>query len=232
MSWSLTPVARRTVPLKMRERTRRLAGSRRSTFQPTTTSRPSSILAMKAGRSAGSSWRSASMVMTISPRARWKPAERAMALPKFLRRRTPCDARVLAWSARDHRPGVVGAAVVDEDESRRRAPAVEALADALRQLGEALALVEAGDHDRDVRRFEGGVALAGTSATAGRTAASVGAISGSSASWAITGAQDSRSGGFASLAFRPRGARQARPRADPSRRASRTVASRASASSS
>src|SRR5437762_1109602 len=80
------PVA--TTRLKIRESRRRLNGSCRRAFQPETRSYPSSSLTSSRGISAGSSWRSASIVTIVSPRAWAKPEARAAALPKLRRSRT------------------------------------------------------------------------------------------------------------------------------------------------
>ena len=89
------------------------------------------------------------MVMMIAPRARWKPAESAIALPKFLRRRTPFTRGVAGAEPGDHLPGVVGAPVVHEDDLVGAAPG-EALADAQRQLGQAVGLVDTRDDNRNL----------------------------------------------------------------------------------
>ena len=68
----------------------------RRVFQPETRSKPSSSLARSFGISAGSSWRSASIVTMTSPRASRKPACSAAAFPKFRRR---CTTTTLASSS-------------------------------------------------------------------------------------------------------------------------------------
>ena len=65
-----------------------MSGSRRFVFQPETRSKPSSSFASRRGISAGSSWRSPSIVTTMSPCASSKPAWSAAALPKLRRSRT------------------------------------------------------------------------------------------------------------------------------------------------
>src|SRR6266487_4298121 len=88
MSCNRSPDIRPVTQLKIRERTRRRSGSRRRVFHPETRSKPSSSFASRRGISAGSSWRSPSIVTTVSPWAWSKPATSAAALPKFRRSRT------------------------------------------------------------------------------------------------------------------------------------------------
>src|SRR6266508_6030461 len=88
MSCRRSPDIRPAVKLNIRERMRRSQGSRRLVFQPDTRSKPSSSFASNRGISAGSSWRSPSIVTTMPPPACSKPAISATALPKFRRRRT------------------------------------------------------------------------------------------------------------------------------------------------
>src|SRR5262249_1120132 len=95
MSCRWTPENIPVTRLKIRERMRREIGSRRRVFHPETRSNPSSSLASSRGISAGSSWRSPSIVTTVSPRAWSKPARRAVALPKLRRRRTTRTLSVL-----------------------------------------------------------------------------------------------------------------------------------------
>ena len=94
MSWRRTPEIQPATALKRRERTRRRSGSCRRLFQPETRSKPSSSLTSRRGISAGSSWRSPSIVTITSPRACAKPAARAAALPKLRRSRTTVT---LSW---------------------------------------------------------------------------------------------------------------------------------------
>ena len=65
------------------------------------------------------------------------------------------DARIFAVQLGDDLPGVVGAAVVDEDELVADAARLEAVAHPVRQLGQAFGLVEAGDDDRHERDGDG-----------------------------------------------------------------------------
>ena len=108
MSWSRTPDTRPTTPLKTSTGARRVQGSRRRAFQPETRSKPSSSLASRRGISAGSSWRSPSIVTITSPWACANPPVSAAALPKFRRRRTTrtFGARRAAASARRTLPSV------------------------------------------------------------------------------------------------------------------------------
>ena len=131
----------------MRESTRRFSGWCRLTFQPTTTSSPPRISSRNRGRSAGSSCRSASIITAISAEARRKPAARASALPHCRRRRTPFTRASAACRSEITVPGLVGAAVVDEDHFVARV-ALEAQPDAFDELGEALGLVERWHDDR------------------------------------------------------------------------------------
>ena len=112
-----------TIQLNTRDGQTLCQGSWRTFFQPLTTSSCFSISARKRGISRGSSWRSASRVMTNSPRAAAKPAFKAAALPKLRRKRMPRT----RGSAAARRPIVSQEpslrAVVDEDRLERRSPA-------------------------------------------------------------------------------------------------------------
>ena len=95
MSCRWTPETQPVTVLKIREGMRRRSGSRRLVFQPETRSKPSSSLASRRGISAGSSWRSPSIVTITSPFAWANPAASAAALPKFRRSRTTIDVVLL-----------------------------------------------------------------------------------------------------------------------------------------
>ena len=128
-SCSCTPVSQLTSRLNTRDGRTLCQGSCRTFFQPLTTSRSFSISARKRGISWGSSWRSASRVITSSPRAWAKPALKAAALPKLRRNRRPADPRVGRRQAADHLPRAVGRAVVDEAPRPGRSPAAAATSD-------------------------------------------------------------------------------------------------------
>ena len=148
-SCSRTPEMTAVVQLKIREKTRRRKGSLRRVFQPDTRSKPSSSLARSCGISAGSSWRSASIVTMISPRASRKPAWSAAALPKFRRSRTTTTFACSSWSRGEDRDAAVGRAVVDEDDLERLVPRLERGRDLGVELLERALLVEQGNDDRD-----------------------------------------------------------------------------------
>src|SRR6266542_515148 len=151
MSWSRIPDIRLATALKIRERTRRCQGSRRFTFQPETTSKPSSSFASRRGISAGSSWRSPSSVTTVSPSACAKPAISAAALPKLRRSRTTRTSGFRACSrvSAENVPSVEPSSTKIASQPRSRGSSVDRIAagrPAERRLepGEAMAIATGG----------------------------------------------------------------------------------------
>ena len=146
-SCSFTPVSALTSQLNTREGRTLCQGSCRTFFQPLTTSRSFSISARNRGISCGSSCRSASSVITSSPRAWAKPALRAAALPKLRRNRRPRDPRVGGRQPADHLPRAVGRAVVDEHHVQVVALGGGHLGQLPVQSRQAFGFVEDGDDD-------------------------------------------------------------------------------------
>ena len=140
-SCSRTPEMTPVVQLKMREKSRRRNGSFRRVFQPDTRSKPSSSFARSCGISAGSSWRSASMVTITSPPASRKPAWRAAAFP-IPPAGAPPRRSVLRMEPGQDREARVGRAVVDEDDLEQLSPWLECGRDLVVQLLERALLVE------------------------------------------------------------------------------------------
>ena len=121
-----TPETAPVAQLKTRENRRLGSGSLRRVFQPETRSKPSSSLARSFGISAGSSWRSASIVTTTSPRASRKPACSAAAFPKFRRRCTTTTFGDLVVHPREHRHAAVASTRRPRRSPRTRRPAARA----------------------------------------------------------------------------------------------------------
>ena len=96
-SRTLVPARSETTPLKMRDASRRVHGSRRDRFRPVTKSAPSSMRATSFGISSGTSWRSESRVTRTRPLASAKPAASAAVLPEWRRRSRTTTAA--SWAA-------------------------------------------------------------------------------------------------------------------------------------
>ncbi len=129
------PVASPVIQLKSLDGSRLDSGSRRSRFQPETRSLPPSRASRKRGISAGSSWRSASIVTMTSPWRRAHRTLRAAAFPSSAGDACPAEL-VLPRQSADRAPTAVGTPVVDEHQFERQiGPLCE---DSLDFLGEDL----------------------------------------------------------------------------------------------
>ena len=148
-SWRCTPEITPVVQLKMREKSRRGNGSFRRVFQPETRSNPSSSFARSFGISAGSSWRSASIVTTTSPRASRKPGLQRRGLPEVAPQVDDHDVRHLVVQPREDRHARVGRSVVDEHDLELVRHRLECGRDLGVQRLERVLLVEQGYDDRD-----------------------------------------------------------------------------------
>ena len=146
-SCNLTPVSGLTIQLNAREGRTLCQGSSppsssRSAHRSRFPSRPKT-----SGISCGSSCRSASSVITSSPRAWAKPALRAAALPKLRRNRSPVTRGSAAAKRRitSHEPSVEPSST---KTTSRSYPAVSGnLAQLLVENCQAFRFVEYGNHD-------------------------------------------------------------------------------------
>ena len=124
----------------------------RAARRPLATSYPASTAATSFGMSSGRFWRSPSIVTTISPRARLRPACIAGCWPKFRLKRTARTRASTRVEALEQREGAVGGAVVDVDDLERPAEPVECGHGTPVELVERGRLVVERDDDRELRR--------------------------------------------------------------------------------
>ena len=85
----------------------------------------------------------------MSPRAAWKPADSAAALPKLRRKRMPWTSACCAGQLGDDLPGAVRAAVVHEDDFQIELLLRGHSGDLGVQRRQAVALVEDRNDDRN-----------------------------------------------------------------------------------
>ena len=140
------------MPLISREGSVRPQESSRAARRPLATSSPASTAATSFGMSSGRFWRSPSIVTTMSPRARTRPACIAGCWPKFRLKRTARTRGSAACSRSSVGKRAVDRAVVDVHDLERPPEAVERDDSSAVELVERADLVVQRDNDRQLGR--------------------------------------------------------------------------------